>query len=405
MIFVINDGGKLSLKTNFVVQAYELKYNLNSSKDVFYVFRRNDSRFDEKWSANQVNLATSTSGNFAQILLMMVKSPKNMRDGLMKRLLRKKSPDSLLVEGFLSCLSQALGEYFEKPARTTALMNFLRKVNSSKVFLIDEYVSVRILNLKSLKLLGSVVYVSQDVAYDHFNFGNNIITKSLMYKLERDAVALSDLVVACSERDRLKYLEMGAKKVIFYPNIYPVEEFEPALKDPEPSITIVLRGHWGRSVIISLKDIFNSLSRINKKIKVNLIGIDAEHVPKNIELRHYEFFKNKIDYLTILSTSWVGINVGIHLGGTNERKYDYAMAGIVVLSDNLGARGDLLPNEYTYVDSYDLTAKLEQLIEMGKDRIVEMGKHNRTHALSLAEKQREKLLQTLNFPKQETTER
>lgn len=81
------------------------------------------------------------------------------------------------------------------------------------------------------------------------------------------------------------------------------------------------------------------------------------------------------------------------------------MAGIVVLSDNLGARGDLLPNEYTYVDSYDLTAKLEQLIEMGKDRIVEMGKHNRTHALSLAEKQREKLLQTLNFPKQETTER
>ena len=53
--------------------------------------------------------------------------------------------------------------------------------------------------------------------------------------------------------------------------------------------------------------------------------------------------------------------MGIHLGGTNERKYDYAMAGLVVFSDNLGVRGDLLPHEYTYVDSYDLAAKLEQL--------------------------------------------
>ena len=176
-------------------------------------------------------------------LLMLVKSPKNMRDGLLKRLLRTKSSNVLLVEGFLSGLSQALGEYFDKPARTNVLINFLRKLNSPKIFLIDEYVSIRIVNLKILKLLGSIVYVSQDVAYDHFNFGNNIITKTLMYKLERDAVALSDLVVACSERDRLKYLEMGARKVLFYPNIYPIAEFEPGNKDQTPSISIVLRGH------------------------------------------------------------------------------------------------------------------------------------------------------------------
>jgi hypothetical protein len=85
------------------------------------------------------------------------------------------------------------------------------------------------------------------------------------------------------------------------------------------------------------------------------------------------------------------------MGGANERKYDYAMAGLVFFSDTLGVRGDLLPHEYTYVDSYDLAAKLEQLLEFGKEMIVEMGKQNRKQALSLAEKQREKLLRTLNF--------
>ena len=72
----------------------------------------------------------------------------------------------MLVEGFLSGLSQALGEYFEKPSRTNMLISFLRKLNSPKIFLIDEYVSIRIVNLKILKLFGSIVYVSQDVAYD-----------------------------------------------------------------------------------------------------------------------------------------------------------------------------------------------------------------------------------------------
>ena len=85
------------------------------------------------------------------------------------------------------------------------------------------------------------------------------------------------------------------------------------------------------------------------------------------------------------------------MGGANERKYDYAMAGQVIFSDNLGVRGDLLPYEYSYVDSYDLAAKLEQLIEIGKDKIVEMGGQNRRYVLFFTEKQREKVLRALNF--------
>jgi hypothetical protein len=48
------------------------------------------------------------------------------------------------------------------------------------------------------------------------------------------------------------------------------------------------------------------------------------------------------------------------------------------------------------IDSYDLAAKLEQLLQFGEEKIVEMGAQNRKQALFLAKKQREKLLATLN---------
>ena len=83
--------------------------------------------------------------------------------------------------------------------------------------------------------------------------------------------------------------------------------------------------------------------------------------------------------------------MGIHAGGSNQRKYDYAMAGLVIFSDSFGARGDFLPNEYTYVDEIDLAAKIKELLNLGKERIFEMGLQNRSQALSLAEEKREEL--------------
>jgi hypothetical protein len=90
--------------------------------------------------------------------------------------------------------------------------------------------------------------------------------------------------------------------------------------------------------------------------------------------------------MNILSKSWIGINIGIHKGGSNERKYDYAMAGLVVFSDVLGCRGDLLAHEYCYLDHNDLAVKLEQLLELGQEKIIEMGLENRKQAISLAGK-------------------
>jgi hypothetical protein len=188
---------------------------------------------------------------------------------------------------------------------------------------------------------------------------------------------------------------MGAKKAIFYPNLYPIEEFEPGDKDPVPSISIVLRNYWGYRAYRSLEEIFKALSCIDRKIRVYLIGIAPQQVPVNIELQYYKFIPKKLDYLRTLSKSWIGINIGIHKGGTNQKKYDYAISGTVVLSDKIGARGDLLPYDYTYVDNHDLAAKIERLLEFGKEKITEMGIQNRKEAISLAKKQRDILLRMM----------
>jgi hypothetical protein len=392
MLVVIRDEEELSLKASFVAQLFRLSSNTR----ILYVFRKEEEKFREKWGHNQIELATSITGILVYFFLMMLKNPKDLHDGILRRLFHRRREKVLINKGFLSVLSQALYQYFARSARTDGLIRFLRKLNSPKIFLVDEFLSLNSVNLKMLKCLGPIIYVSQDLAYNCPSFGDHFIAKKLMYKLEQDAIALADVVITCSEKDRLKYVEMGARKVISYPNIYPITEFKPCDKDQAPSISIVLPRHWGDRADKSLEQIFKALSCVDREIRVYMIGTKPEQVPRNIGLQYYEGIPSRLDYLRTLSKSWVGINIGIHMGGTNQRKYDYAMAGIVVFSDNLGARGDLLPYEYTYVDSHDLAAKLEQLLNFGKKKMVEMGIQNRKQAISLAEKQREKLLETMN---------
>ena len=392
MLIIIRNGKALSLKTTFVLKLFEL----SSFAQILYVSKKDANKFREKWVGNQIDLASSTLGILAYFLLTILKNPRALRDGMLRRLSGRRSAHLLSDEGFLSVLSQVLYYYFATSARTNGIMRFLKRIDSPKIFLIDEFWSINTINLKKLKQLGSIIYVSQDVACNRYGFRDNLITKELMYKLERDAIGLVDLVIACSARDRLKYIEMGAKDAVFYPNIYPLKDFVPGAKDRLPSISIVSRGHWGSKAASSLEEIFKALSSFGEVIDVYVMGVKPKQVPKNVRLHHYEFIQSKLDYLSLLSKSWIGINIGFHMAGSNERKYDYAMAGLIVFSDTMGARGDLLPYEYTYVDSQDLAAKLEQLLQLGKDRIVEMGDQNRDQALSLAEKQHGILLRTIN---------
>jgi hypothetical protein len=389
MIIVVNDGGNTSIKTRFVIKIFEE----NCDQPFFYIFRKKTKK--EKWTTDYVELPDSTTSVFASYALMMLKSPKAMRDGIIRRFFKRQNPPVLIDEGFLSILSRTLTPYFASSTRNDNILRFLSQLKQPPIFLIDEFTSIKLLNLKMLKKTGKIIYVSQDVAHNSLNFRKYSISEKLLYNLERDAVTLADLVISCSERDKLKYMEMGAKTVISYPNIYPIQEFEPDEKDKDPSVSIVLRGHWGPSVYKSLSEILKALSYVDSKLTVYLFGTKPDRVPGNVCLKFYGYIPNQLDYLKVLSKSWLAINIGIHMGGTNQRKYDYALAGTVVVSDKCGARGDILPFEFTYVDCHDLAAKIEQLLALSRETLTAMGVQNRKHSLLLAERQRNLLSEAI----------
>jgi hypothetical protein len=388
MFIIIRKDAKLSSKTNFIIRL--LREDPNNK--IFFVFKIETEKFKEKWCYNYVQLPSSMVGIITYYFLLMLRSPDEFRNALLRRLSFTKPKHVLIRNGFLSMLRETLYLHFGNSVRSSMLMDYLRKLDSPRFFLIDEFVSLNCLDLRALKRLGSIIYVSQDIAYNRYDFAGNLIIRNLIFRLEQEAIANFDLIVTCSERERLKYLEMGARTTIVYPNIYPTEEFEPCDKDEIPSISIVLRDHWGFVAEQSLSTILDALAYLNRQVRVYMIGIRPKRVPKNVKMEHRDFIPSKLEYLNLLSKSWIGINIGIHMSGTNERKYDYAEAGTVVFSDTLGARGDLLPHEYTYVDSHDLAAKINQLLEFGKVSITEMGAENRKHVLSMAEKARQRLL-------------
>ena len=392
MLIVIRNGENLSTKAKFFVQLYQKLY-----PEVFYVFTSERERFTEKWFDNKVQLRSSILALFLYYVFVTIfKSPKDLRDGLMVRLWSMKRKNILIGEGFLSTLSRTLSLYFGASAQAENLMYFLKRINSPKLFLIDEFVSLKCLDIKKLKTLGHMIYVSQDIAHRRFGFADNRITRSLTFRLEQDAVSDFDAVISCSEIERLIYLQMGARKAFYYPNLYPTEGFKPDNKDEMPSMSLVLRPRWGLIAEKSLERILDALSYVESEIKIYLIGIAPKKVPINIKLQFIEFVPSKLHYLKLLSKSWIGLNVGIHMAGTNERKYDYAEAGTVVLSDSMGSRGDLFPHEYTYIDSYDLAAKIMQLLELGKENLTRMGEENRKVAFKLAETGRNRLVQTIS---------
>jgi len=391
MLIIIRNGTELSPKTKLVKSVFQNNFN----EKTLCLIKNEKVQFREKWQHGQIQLPSSIVGLIAFYLLMNIKSPKDFRDNMIARLSHKKKKRVLTIDGFLSILTRTLYLHFGTSFRSSRLSELLEGLDTHKIFLVDEFTSLKCVDLNELKNLGTIIYVSQDIAHNRFSYGDNAVTRNLMFRLERDAISNFDLVIACSETEKLKYLEMGARKAISYPNIYPTLDYEPCKKEEIPSISIVLREHWGHTAQQSLENILIALSYLNQQIKVYMIGMSPTKVPKNVIMEHREFLLCKSDYLRVLGKSWIGINVGIHRAGTNERKYDYAEAGTVILSDTLGARGDILPHEYTYIDYHDLAAKIEQLLSLGIDRLSEIGTENRKSALSIAKLGRSKLLDNI----------
>jgi len=177
MLVVIREGEKLSPKAVLVVRL------LNSKADgkIIYVTKKTKT-FAENWDPERktIELGTSFSAIFVYYLLMLLKSPHDLRDGIIRRLFDKKKQHVIISEGFLSILSETLYYHFATKSRSSRLTKLLKETKTPKVFLIDEFVSIRTVNLKQLKRLGSIIYVTQDLACNRFGLADNRITRNLM---------------------------------------------------------------------------------------------------------------------------------------------------------------------------------------------------------------------------------
>ena len=122
MLIVIRDGKELSKKARLVVQLFESV----SNNKVLYVFRKEQDKFKEKRDFNQIELATSTSGIFVYFFLMLLKTPKDLHDGIIRRLSKKKASSMIMSDSFFSVLTQAIYQYLARSARTDGIVRFLR---------------------------------------------------------------------------------------------------------------------------------------------------------------------------------------------------------------------------------------------------------------------------------------
>lgn len=219
-------------------------------------------------------------------------------------------------------------------------------------------------------------------------------------KLEKKIIKFSDLIITSSSRDLELYKKLygikDERNIISFANVFPpvdpqysiVRLVELLSIEKEKIPTIVL--NIGAKV--SEKHILTYLEEVSEAIN-DLEGIKILVIGENLVryLRRFEWGNNEIEYMPYipsrlefirqLSRAHIGINYAYKLMGTNVKRFDFALAGLVIISRHPGSRGELLPYEYVYVDAMDLKVKLRKLIECD---LKKMGEENKTEAIKLA---------------------
>ncbi|HDD63828.1 MAG TPA: hypothetical protein ENF53_01515 [Thermoprotei archaeon] len=212
------------------------------------------------------------------------------------------------------------------------------------------------------KRAGMIIYLGHNFEADYYmNF------KKWIMKAEREALGYSDLIIASSYRDAVRYeidFKMDKSKILVFPNIYPVD-FPLKQKFEEKTAVIVEGAAREVSSRIAMK-----LLECNAVNKLMYVG---KNPPRRNDgkLIHRTFIEDRGEYLLFLSQAHIGINYGEWLGGSNVKRYDYVLAQLAVMSGGTGFRGEYLPGEIPFTDVYDLIAKIklldvEHLIELGR---------------------------------------
>ena len=267
-------------------------------------------------------------------------------------------------------------EYCSRECKAEDLKKHVHKGDLIILDSIAGYIMIKP-QLHNLVDYAKIVYLGHNFEPNFFGITN---PKHFIWKSEKEAVNLADLVIVASYRDLLlynKYYECQMEKMVVLPNIYPIE-FN-INKEDDLTLAVVLGDHWGKSVIHSLANMLSDLKNLNLKIISvgSLLTKELKHRGLNVE--GYDYIPRRKNFLETISKAHIGINYAINVGGTNVRKYDYALGALVVLSSPFGNRGEPLPCEYTFTDAEDLKTKIRFLLERDLKR---MGEENRRFVLS-----------------------
>ena len=242
-----------------------------------------------------------------------------------------------------------------------------------------------------------VVYLSHDYEPE---FVRERYLAALIRKRIDFALKETDLLVASSERDRLSYLSHGTidrERVLVYPNIFPPSSdwrsapyFD---RSSAPFTLAMVETAWlgGQGSREDADLVRSALGLLPPRARVRILAFGeslaadlSRGLPGSAEVRRMGRVPERGEFLTALSAAHAGVNVAHWSGGTNVKKYDYALAGLMVLSNPEGARGGLIPHERVFTDGADLAAKILELMDLGSGRVVRMGRENAEAANAVA---------------------
>lgn len=283
---------------------------------------------------------------------------------------------------------------------------------SDKVILIFDDISSCYL-FKDIRILKEsdntmIFYLSHDYYIDAIT----PILKNKIKSCEENIIRVADLVITSGSRDLELYRASYYSKrnnFISFANVFPpinppysITKLSEALStDREKDPTIVL--NIGAKVLE--KHILTYLGEVSEAVrelenlKILVIGekliryLDKFKWGKN-KIEPISYISSRLGFLRQLSRAHIGVNYAYKSVGTNVKRFDFALAGLVILSRHPGSRGEFLPYEYVYIDPIDLRVKLRKLLECNLGK---MGEENRVEAIKIAIESYENLLNKLQI--------
>jgi hypothetical protein len=242
----------------------------------------------------------------------------------------------------------------------------------------------RIINKINSKLK---IYLSHNFESDFY-----IGFKRWIEKNEREAIQTSDITIAASTRDAIKYkIYFNINNIVIFPNIFPTS-FILDRKNEYPTLAIIAGSNpspYLKIIKYILKYTDYKIIYIGKFSNYNIIK------KYNDKIEYYKFIKDRSNFLKVLSKAHAGLNYGVWLGGSNVKRYDYALAGLAIFSNAIGARGDVLPGEVVFADIFDLIGKLNSI---DINELTSMGKLNKDKVINIYKKSKNILINSIkNF--------